>query len=303
MVVAVLMVGFLWLRARVGLDLTSDRIAWGVWIAVGILTFVTFWGLVSLTRGEDCLDDAGFSAAAGARDGLAPARRRAGLSVRLRPGASRPSAGATPPRARHTNCGRLAFRRCSERVFSSRWSRCSRPCREHSCSSCWCRGRPGALDQRAAGGSRPASCRTVVGARRPFNRADWRRGAAVGACRAPGAERCRAAVATVVDRRRPVGAVRFSAYEVRHAVARHRCRRCRDDSCHVCQRRAGGLAGARVCDRHHCDAWVEDRRSCPAATPAPSNQAVPGTVEPAPRRPRHSIGTPGAPRCWSVRGR
>ena len=52
MVVAVLMVGFLWLRARVGLDLTSDRIAWGVWIAVGILTFVTFWGLVSLTRGQ-----------------------------------------------------------------------------------------------------------------------------------------------------------------------------------------------------------------------------------------------------------
>ena len=45
MVVAVLMVGFLWLRARVGLDLTSDRIAWGVWIAVGILTLVTFLGL------------------------------------------------------------------------------------------------------------------------------------------------------------------------------------------------------------------------------------------------------------------
>ena len=50
-VVAVLMVALLWLRARVGLDLTSDRTARGVWIAVGILTLVTIWGFVTLTRG------------------------------------------------------------------------------------------------------------------------------------------------------------------------------------------------------------------------------------------------------------
>ena len=86
-IVAVLLVGLLWLRARIGLDLTSDRIARGVWIAVGILTLVTIWGLVSLTRGPIAWGS-GLAAAASERHGLAPARRRAGLSVRLRPGAS-----------------------------------------------------------------------------------------------------------------------------------------------------------------------------------------------------------------------
>ena len=37
-IVAVFLVGLLWLRARIGLDLTPDRIARAVWIAVGILT-------------------------------------------------------------------------------------------------------------------------------------------------------------------------------------------------------------------------------------------------------------------------
>ncbi len=49
--VAASLIGLLWLRARIGLDLTSDRIARGVWIAVGILTLVTAWGLVTLARG------------------------------------------------------------------------------------------------------------------------------------------------------------------------------------------------------------------------------------------------------------
>ena len=50
-IVAVFLVGLLWLRARIGLDLTPDRIARAVWIAVGILTLMTVWGLVSLARG------------------------------------------------------------------------------------------------------------------------------------------------------------------------------------------------------------------------------------------------------------
>jgi magnesium transporter len=51
-IVAVFLLGLLWLRARIGLDLTPDRIARGVWIAVGILTLMTVWGLVSLTLGH-----------------------------------------------------------------------------------------------------------------------------------------------------------------------------------------------------------------------------------------------------------
>ncbi len=50
-VVAVLLAGMLWLRSRIGLDFTSNRIARGVWIAVGILTLLTAWGLVSVSRG------------------------------------------------------------------------------------------------------------------------------------------------------------------------------------------------------------------------------------------------------------
>ncbi len=50
-IVAVSLVGLLWLRARIGMDLTSDRIARGVWIAVGILTVVTVWGVITLVRG------------------------------------------------------------------------------------------------------------------------------------------------------------------------------------------------------------------------------------------------------------
>ena len=49
-VVAVLLAGMLWLRSRIGLDFTSNRIARGVWIAVGILTLLTAWGLVSVSR-------------------------------------------------------------------------------------------------------------------------------------------------------------------------------------------------------------------------------------------------------------
>ena len=53
-IVAVSLIGLLWLRARIGLDLTPDRIARGVWIAVGILTLMTVWGVVTLLRGDRC---------------------------------------------------------------------------------------------------------------------------------------------------------------------------------------------------------------------------------------------------------
>jgi magnesium transporter len=49
-VVAVTIIGVLWLRARVGRDLTSHRIAQGVWIGVGVLAVMTVWGLISVAR-------------------------------------------------------------------------------------------------------------------------------------------------------------------------------------------------------------------------------------------------------------
>ena len=49
-IVAVFLVGLLWLRARIGLDLTLDRIARAVWIAVGILTVMTVWGSSACMR-------------------------------------------------------------------------------------------------------------------------------------------------------------------------------------------------------------------------------------------------------------
>ena len=47
---AVVMVGLLWIRARVGLDLRSDTIARGVWIGVGVLVLTALWSVVSAVR-------------------------------------------------------------------------------------------------------------------------------------------------------------------------------------------------------------------------------------------------------------
>jgi magnesium transporter len=44
---AVVIVGLLWIRARVGLDLRSDTIARGVWIGVGVLVVTVVWSLAS----------------------------------------------------------------------------------------------------------------------------------------------------------------------------------------------------------------------------------------------------------------
>src|SRR5690349_12509351 len=44
--IAVILIGLLWIRARLGLEVTSDRMAKGIWIAVGVLLSVTVWGIV-----------------------------------------------------------------------------------------------------------------------------------------------------------------------------------------------------------------------------------------------------------------
>ena len=47
---AVVVVGLLWIRARVGLDLRSDTIARGVWIGVAVLVVTVAWSAVSAVR-------------------------------------------------------------------------------------------------------------------------------------------------------------------------------------------------------------------------------------------------------------
>jgi magnesium transporter len=51
-VLAVVLVGLLWIRARVGFDLDADAIAQGVWVGVGVLTVIAVWGVVTLIRDE-----------------------------------------------------------------------------------------------------------------------------------------------------------------------------------------------------------------------------------------------------------
>jgi magnesium transporter len=48
--VAVVIVGLLWIRARVGLDLRSDTIARAVWISVGVLVLTALWSAATAVR-------------------------------------------------------------------------------------------------------------------------------------------------------------------------------------------------------------------------------------------------------------
>jgi magnesium transporter len=48
--IAVILIALLWIRARLGLELTSDRMAKGVWIGVGVLAVMAVWGIVTVTR-------------------------------------------------------------------------------------------------------------------------------------------------------------------------------------------------------------------------------------------------------------
>ena len=49
-IAAVSVAGLLWIRARIGRDMTTDRIASGVWIAVGILSILTVWAGITAFR-------------------------------------------------------------------------------------------------------------------------------------------------------------------------------------------------------------------------------------------------------------
>jgi len=51
-VLAVVLVGLLWIRARVGFDLDADAIARGVWVGVAVLTILAIWGIATLVSDE-----------------------------------------------------------------------------------------------------------------------------------------------------------------------------------------------------------------------------------------------------------
>ncbi len=55
-VLATVLLGVLWLRARMGHDLPSRLVARGVWIGVGVLAGVVVWGAVTLVRHHVPLD-------------------------------------------------------------------------------------------------------------------------------------------------------------------------------------------------------------------------------------------------------
>jgi len=48
--IAVILIGLLWARARLGLEVTSDRMAKGIWIGVGVLATMTVWGIVTVSK-------------------------------------------------------------------------------------------------------------------------------------------------------------------------------------------------------------------------------------------------------------
>src|SRR5215203_4048109 len=55
-VLAVVLLGVLWLRARMGQTLQSRLIARGVWVGVGILTAIVVWGVLTFVRHSIPLD-------------------------------------------------------------------------------------------------------------------------------------------------------------------------------------------------------------------------------------------------------
>src|SRR5262245_42907719 len=55
-VLAIVLVGLLWIRARIGFDLDSDAIARGTWVGVAILAVLSVWGTVTLVREKTLLD-------------------------------------------------------------------------------------------------------------------------------------------------------------------------------------------------------------------------------------------------------
>ena len=84
---AVVLVGWLWLRARIGRDIDQDLWARSVWVGIGILALTTVIGVITLAR-----DGAGFvtTLVAGRRpDRLVVPRRCARVCVGIRDSAAR----------------------------------------------------------------------------------------------------------------------------------------------------------------------------------------------------------------------
>ena len=55
-VLAVVLVGLLWIRARIGFELDADAMARGIWVGVGILAIVAVWGTASVVRERALLE-------------------------------------------------------------------------------------------------------------------------------------------------------------------------------------------------------------------------------------------------------
>ena len=255
-IVAVFLVGLLWLRARIGLDLTSDRIARAVWIAVGILTSVTVWGLVEPDAWTRVVGDARVAAPGIEHHGLVPDRHRAGVPRRLLAGA-----------AHHWRRRRRCARGARTSAASASGAAADEPARVDVRAS---RHRVRGVSVRPARAER----RTAASGRTLPSRA-WRsilqdRGGRAMSCRSrwSGPRHCcwcrrrtsRLSDAEQLLQRLSVeGALSerlaFLHTQVRHAVARHRRRRRRHHPRHVRQRRSRELAGARLCGGDRRRRW------------------------------------------------
>jgi magnesium transporter len=51
--IAVILIGLLWIRARLGMEVRSDQMAKGIWIGIGVLASMTIWGIVTVLRQAD----------------------------------------------------------------------------------------------------------------------------------------------------------------------------------------------------------------------------------------------------------
>jgi magnesium transporter len=51
--IAVLLIGLLWIRARLGMEVRSDQMAKGIWIGIGVLVSMAVWGIVTVLREAD----------------------------------------------------------------------------------------------------------------------------------------------------------------------------------------------------------------------------------------------------------
>ena len=69
-VVAAVLIGFVWIRARQGLDFASDTVARGVWVGVGIVAIVIGLAVVASFRGSIPALPWALATSTGQRDGL-----------------------------------------------------------------------------------------------------------------------------------------------------------------------------------------------------------------------------------------